>query len=93
MAWGLPPNLENHGIVIDSTTLHTVAAAKNGSTVTVTVQGHSAHSYQLQRTDSLTAIARSLWRRGAAAVNFPQAFPLHRSAGLREYPPFPADRG
>ena len=54
-AQGLPPNLENNGIVIDSTTLHTVAAAKNGNTVTVTVKGHSAHSYQLQRTDSLTA--------------------------------------
>ncbi len=54
-AQGLPPNLENNGIVIDSTTLRTVAAAKSGNTVTVTVQGHSGHSYQLQRADSLTA--------------------------------------
>jgi autotransporter-associated beta strand protein len=50
---GLPPNLVNNGIVIDSSTLRTVAAAKNGNTVTVTVQGHSGHTYQLQRADSL----------------------------------------
>ncbi|MEA3209358.1 MAG: hypothetical protein QOE70_2415 [Chthoniobacter sp.] len=54
---GLPPNLENHGIVIDSTTLRMVAAVKNGSKVTITVPGHSGYSYQLQRSDSLTAPA------------------------------------
>lgn len=50
---GLPANLENNGLVIDSTTLRTVAATKSGNTVTVIVESHSGHVYQLQRRDSL----------------------------------------
>ncbi|HEX8297309.1 MAG TPA: autotransporter-associated beta strand repeat-containing protein [Chthoniobacteraceae bacterium] len=50
---GLPANFENNGIVIDSTSLRTVSATKTGATVVVKVQGHSGHTYQLQRADSL----------------------------------------
>ncbi len=52
---GLPPNLENNGIVIDSTGLRVLAVSKSGSTFTLTVQGYIGHTYQLQQAASLTA--------------------------------------
>ncbi len=52
---GLPPNLENNGVVIDSTGLRVLAASKVGGNFNLTVQGYIGHSYQLQRATSLTA--------------------------------------
>lgn len=51
---GLPPNLENNGIVIDSSSLKTNSISKTGNLVTIKVPTHSAHVYQLQRSTSLT---------------------------------------
>ncbi len=53
-AQSLPAGLVNNGIIIDSASLHTVSVARAGSTVTLTAQTYSGHSYQLQRSDSLT---------------------------------------
>lgn len=52
---GLPPNLENNGIVIDSSTLRASRITKSGNVVTIVVPTHSAHSYQLQRSTSLSS--------------------------------------
>ncbi len=51
----LPANLENNGVIIDSSSLRMTSAAKAGNTVTVTAQTYAGHIYQLQRADSLTA--------------------------------------
>ncbi len=51
---GLPPNLENNGIVIDSSTLRMTSISKVGNVVTLKVPTHSAHTYQLQRSTSLS---------------------------------------
>ena len=50
-----PPNLENHGVVIDSSSLHTLKAVKSGSTFTISVQTAPGHNYKLQRSPSLVA--------------------------------------
>jgi hypothetical protein len=52
---GLPPNLENNGIVIDSSTLRMTSISKVGNVVTLKVPTHSGHTYQLQRSTSLTS--------------------------------------
>jgi autotransporter-associated beta strand protein len=52
---GLPPNLENNGLVVDSSSLRMVAAAKSGNTVTLSVMTYAGHVYQMQRADSLLA--------------------------------------
>ncbi len=52
---GLPPNLENNGVVIDSTGLRVLAVSKSGSSFSVTVQGYIGHTYQLQQAASLAA--------------------------------------
>ncbi len=52
-ASSLPPNLENNGIVIDSSSLSTLSAVKSGTTVTVSALTIGAHNYQLQRATSL----------------------------------------
>ena len=54
-AQSLPANLENNGVIIDSSSLRMTSAAKIGNTVTVTAQTYAAHTYQLQRADSLIA--------------------------------------
>ena len=53
----LPAHFVNNGLVLDSSSLRTMSAAKTGSTFTVTVQTYTGHTYQLQRADSLTAPA------------------------------------
>ena len=54
---GLPADLVNgpSGLIIDSTTLKTIAASKSGNVVTITIGAHAGHTYQLQRSDSLSA--------------------------------------
>jgi autotransporter-associated beta strand protein len=52
---GLPPNLENNGIVIDSSTLRTTSVSKVGNVVTLKVPTHTGHTYQLQRSSSLSS--------------------------------------
>ena len=54
-AQGLPANLENNGIVIDSSTLAMTTVLKSGSVVTVKVPTHSGHAYQMQRSASLVS--------------------------------------
>ena len=49
----LPADLENNGVVIDSTSLGQVEASKSGNVVTLKVRGYTQHAYQLQRADSL----------------------------------------
>lgn len=51
----LPANLVNNGVIIDSSTLSQVQAAKNGSVVTITAKGYIGHNYQLQQSNSLTS--------------------------------------
>ena len=54
-AQGLPANFENHGIVIDSSTLAMSSVSKSGSVVLVKVPTHSGHAYQMQRSASLVS--------------------------------------
>jgi autotransporter-associated beta strand protein len=76
-AQALPPNLVHgpSGVVIDSSTLKTAAAARSGNTVTITVGGHSGHTYQLQRSDSLTAPSWSNVGSPAAGATQPDGQP------------------
>jgi autotransporter-associated beta strand protein len=53
-AASLPANLENNGVIIDSSSLSRAQVAKTGNAVTISVQTFSGHTYQLQRSDSLT---------------------------------------
>lgn len=50
-----PQNLVNNGSVIDSSSVKVKDFRKNGNVFTVTIDSHSGHGYQLQRTASLTA--------------------------------------
>ncbi|MES2476549.1 MAG: autotransporter-associated beta strand repeat-containing protein [Verrucomicrobiota bacterium] len=50
----LPPNLENSGIVIDSSGLRITSAEKQGNDFTVAIATYVGHTYQLQHGDSLT---------------------------------------
>ena len=61
---GLPPNLVNNGLVIDSSSLAMSSVSKVGSTLALTVPTYSSHTYQMQRADSLTA---PVWTNVAAA--------------------------
>ena len=54
-AQSLPAGLVNNGVIIDASSLRMVSVARSGSTVTLTAQTYLGHSYQLQRSDSLTA--------------------------------------
>ena len=54
-AQSLPANLENNGVIIDSSSLRLTSVVKAGNTVIVTAQTYAAHTYQLQRSDSLIA--------------------------------------
>ncbi len=51
----LPSNFINNGIVIDSSTLGMCSASKSANVVTVKVPTHSGHSYQMQRSASMSA--------------------------------------
>lgn len=50
----LPPNLENHGIIIDSSGLKVTSASITGSNFQLTIMAHTGHNYQLQTRDDLT---------------------------------------
>jgi autotransporter-associated beta strand protein len=52
-ASSLPANLINTGIIIENTDRRVLAAARSGTNFSVTLIGHSGHSYQLQRTGNL----------------------------------------
>ncbi len=54
-AQSLPASLVNNGVIIDASSLRMVSVARSGVTVTLTAQTYLGHSYQLQRSDSLTA--------------------------------------
>ena len=54
-AQALPVDFENNGVVIDSGSLAKVQVSKAGNVVTVTAQGYTQHTYQLQRADSLVS--------------------------------------
>jgi autotransporter-associated beta strand protein len=54
-AQGLPPNLENNGIVIDSSSLGMSGVSKSGNALTVSVPTYDGHFYQLQRSFSLNS--------------------------------------
>ena len=54
-ASALPANLENYGVIIDSTSLRTTSAVKAGNTVTLSAITCNGHVYQLQRADFLVA--------------------------------------
>lgn len=51
----LPPNLENHGVIIDSGGLKVLTAAIAGANFELTIMTYTGHSYQLQASDSLTS--------------------------------------
>jgi hypothetical protein len=54
-AQGLPGNFINNGVVIDSSGTTITSAGIIGSTMTLTIQGYVGHTYQLQRTASISA--------------------------------------
>ncbi|MEA3186782.1 MAG: hypothetical protein QOD99_612 [Chthoniobacter sp.] len=47
----LPAGFINHGTVLDSSIVRISTATKTGPTLTLTIQGHNGHNYQLQRSD------------------------------------------
>jgi autotransporter-associated beta strand protein len=51
----LPPNFTNDGTVLTSSSVQPQAVTMSGSSFTLTIQGYAQHTYQLQRTSSLTA--------------------------------------
>jgi autotransporter-associated beta strand protein len=56
----LPANFTNQGTVILNTARRILTFFKTGSTFTCTVQGYTGHSYQLQRSDTLSGTWTSL---------------------------------
>ena len=50
---GLPPNLENYGVVIDSSGMKVTHYTINGTNFELGIQTYSGHSYQLQRSGSM----------------------------------------
>ena len=51
----LPANLVNYGAVITSRAVKIKSAAKSGSSMSVTIQSYSGHTYSLQSSPSLTS--------------------------------------
>lgn len=51
----LPANFVNNGLVLDSTSLRTTSASKAGNTVTLTAPTYPGHTYQLQRSATLSS--------------------------------------
>ena len=49
----LPPGFINNGTVLDSSLVRTTSATRTGTTLIVTIQSYTGHSYQLERTDAL----------------------------------------
>ncbi len=50
----IPPNLENYGVVIDSTGLRITSMEKQDMDFSVTIVTYPNHTYQFQKSDSLT---------------------------------------
>ena len=48
-----PAGFQNNGVIIDSSVVKAVCATKSGNTVTITVNSHTGHFYQLQYSPSL----------------------------------------
>lgn len=51
----LPANFVNNGVVIFSTEARVKGVERSGSTFSVTIAGHTGHTYQLQHSTSLTS--------------------------------------
>lgn len=51
----LPGNFANNGTILDSSVVKIKTTARAGSTVTVTIDGYTGHSYQLQKSSSLAS--------------------------------------
>jgi autotransporter-associated beta strand protein len=51
----LPSNFTNDGTVLTSSSVQAHGVTMSGSIFTLTIQGYADHTYQLQRTSSLTA--------------------------------------
>lgn len=49
----LPPGWVNEGVILDSSVVKVKSVARSGSMVTLTIDSHSAHTYQLQRSTDL----------------------------------------
>ena len=53
-ASSLPAGFVNSGVVIENTDRRVISSSKAGANFSVSVIGHTGHSYQLQRSDTLT---------------------------------------
>lgn len=51
-AGATPDNLTNNGTIITSAVVATKSAAKTGTTVTLTIDSYTGHSYQLQKSET-----------------------------------------
>jgi hypothetical protein len=54
-AGGLPANLVNNGVVIDSSAVKPKTYDKTGNVFTITIESYTGHDYKLQRTNALNA--------------------------------------
>ena len=51
----LPANFVNNGLVVDATAVKTHSVSTSGNTITVRIQSHTGHLYQLQHSPTLEA--------------------------------------
>lgn len=84
-AVSLPANLENNGVIIDTSSLSRAQVAKTGNSVTVTVQTFAGHTYQLQRSDSLTPPAWVNLGGGQAGDGSVRAFTDPAASGAQRF--------
>jgi autotransporter-associated beta strand protein len=54
-AQDLAVNFVNNGLVVDATVVRTHSVSTSGNTITVTIQSHTGHLYQLQHSQTLEA--------------------------------------
>ena len=47
-----PPNFTNNGAIIDSSVVKTKSVSRSGSTITLTIDSYTGHTYQLQKSSS-----------------------------------------
>ena len=50
-----PPGFENNGVILDASAARVASVSKLDNTVTVTIDSHTGHTYQLQYSPTLTA--------------------------------------
>jgi hypothetical protein len=50
-----PPGFENNGVILDASAARVASVSKFDNTVTVTIDSHTGHTYQLQYSPTLTA--------------------------------------